>query len=126
MDETEALLVAAHQIYRDSLSHSNGRPPIDDDAVHKMFRRQKAALTRARNSGDPKSLLTTCQKTIREWDDMLVPWRDSWDLWDKACRDAAREMECKGVGLTHLAEVSKWGIARIMGAEELSNSKLSL
>lgn len=51
------------------------------------YRRQKTALTRAINSGDPKRVLATCERTAEEWASTV--WPDDWSRWPNALRDAA-------------------------------------
>jgi len=50
------------------------------------FRRQKAALTRAINSGDPLKVLDTVEKTLKEWHGKA--WPDDWSRWLRALEDA--------------------------------------
>jgi hypothetical protein len=51
------------------------------------YRKQKTALTRAINSGDPRKVLATCEKTAAEWSDTV--WPDDWTRWPNALHDAA-------------------------------------
>lgn len=51
------------------------------------YRRQKAALTRAVNSGDPRRVLATVEKTLGEWRGKA--WPDDWNRWRIALEDAA-------------------------------------
>lgn len=54
------------------------------------FRRQKAALTRAINSGDPAKVLATVEKTVNvEWRDTV--WPDDWARWRNALEDASNK-----------------------------------
>ena len=55
---------------------------------NKDFRRQKTALTRAINSGDPIKVLLTCRATYQEWNDNNVIWPDDWARWRNAWDDA--------------------------------------
>ena len=50
------------------------------------FRRQKTALTRAINSGDPVKVLDTVEKTLDEWNGKA--WPDAWHRWSVALDDA--------------------------------------
>jgi hypothetical protein len=51
------------------------------------FRRQKSALTRAANSGDPRKVLACVEKTLKEWEGKV--WPDDWARWRCALEDAA-------------------------------------
>lgn len=62
---------------------------IDYAAAQKMFVRHKAALTRAKNSGDPVKVLEAVELFIRETDEAGFPWPDSWATWRIALNDAA-------------------------------------
>lgn len=50
------------------------------------YRRQKTALTRAINSGDPLKVLATVEKTLGEWGDKA--WPDAWSRWSVALYDS--------------------------------------
>jgi len=50
------------------------------------YRRQKTALTRAVNSGDPLKVLDTVEKTLGEWDGKA--WPDGWSRWLRALEAA--------------------------------------
>jgi len=50
------------------------------------YRRQKSALTRAINSGDPLKVLDTVEKTLDEWHGKA--WPDAWSRWRNAVEDA--------------------------------------
>jgi hypothetical protein len=60
--------------------------PIDYAAMNRIRRSQKAALTRARNSGDREKVLVACAKAVREWDE-LGAWPDDWNAWQIALDD---------------------------------------
>ena len=51
------------------------------------YRKQKSALTRAINSGDPRKVLATVEKTLKEWENKV--WPDEWSRWECALTDAA-------------------------------------
>jgi len=51
------------------------------------YRQQKAALTRAINSGDPRKVLATVEKTLKAWERTV--WPDDWSRWRRALEDAA-------------------------------------
>jgi|RhiMethySRZTD1v2_1073278.scaffolds.fasta_scaffold1235585_2 tellurite resistance-related uncharacterized protein len=52
------------------------------------FSKAKAALTRAKNSGDPHKVVDTVDKTFAAWDDAGVAWPDDWHRWERARDDA--------------------------------------
>lgn len=60
--------------------------------MSKKFSAQKAALTRAQNSGDPFKVLAAVKKAVHEWDthpDFRGGWPDDWHRWNIALSDAA-------------------------------------
>lgn len=61
--------------------------PIDYTAANKEFRRQKAALTRAINSGDRDKVLIACTNAVREWNQPGRAWPDNWSRWQRALDD---------------------------------------
>jgi hypothetical protein len=81
--------------------------PIDYAAANKMFRRQKAALTRAVNSGDPDAIIMTCWKAVREWRSTKTPWPDQWATWNVALSDAASEKGYRFLQLEDIASLSE-------------------
>lgn len=54
--------------------------------TQKMYRNQKAALTRAINSGDPEKVIAACKKAVDQWADSA--WPDDWHRWQIALNDA--------------------------------------
>lgn len=58
----------------------------DYDALNKMVRKHKAALTRAKNSGDPEKVVAAVEKAFADFDAGM--WPDNWHLWEIAKRDA--------------------------------------
>jgi hypothetical protein len=60
----------------------------DYAALNKMVRRQKGALTRAVNSGDPERVVVVCRDAVREWDAPGAMWPDEWSRWQRALDDA--------------------------------------
>lgn len=82
-------------IIAEALARSEARaaatPRIDYAAASKLFRKQKAALTRAINSGDPDKVVAACQKAVREWNadhPCAGAWPDHWSNWQRALDDA--------------------------------------
>ena len=59
---------------------------IDYDRMNKLFPKQKAALTRAVNSGDAGKVVLTCKKTVGEWNE-IGAWPDDWSRWQRALDD---------------------------------------
>lgn len=61
-----------------------------------QYRKQKAALTRAKNSKDPIKVLDTVRRTLGEWDDRDGPFGgsfpDAWSDWRIAAEDALRDI----------------------------------
>ena len=62
-------------------------PRTDYKAVNRMVRRQRAALTRARNSGDPEQIILACRDAVREWNQPGLMWPDDWSNWQRALDD---------------------------------------
>lgn len=61
--------------------------PTDWDAVNKMVKRQRAALTRAKNSGDRDKVVIACRDAVREWNQPGSMWPDDWPTWQIALDD---------------------------------------
>lgn len=81
---------------------------IDYARMQKRFPRQKAALTRAINSGDPAKVIATTCDTVREWDDIGC-WPDDWARWNRALSDA---LDWRSeVDIDHLAGLVRAGHA---------------
>lgn len=57
--------------------------------TNEEYGRQKAALTRARNSGDPAKVLKTVEAAVELWDERV--WPDDWSLWRIALEDVGRQ-----------------------------------
>lgn len=51
---------------------------------NKKYAQQKAALTRAINSGDKDKVIAACKKAVEEWGDV---WPDDWSRWQRALDD---------------------------------------
>jgi hypothetical protein len=62
-------------------------PRVDYQALNRMVRRQRAALTRAVNSGDPERVVIACRDAVREWNQPGCLWPDDWALWQRALDD---------------------------------------
>jgi hypothetical protein len=48
----------------------------------------RAALTRAKNSGDRAKLLAVCKAAVKEWNKPGNYWPDDWSNWQRALDDA--------------------------------------
>lgn len=60
---------------------------VDYDKLNKMVRRQKAALTRAKATGDRAKVLAVCKAAVAEWDEPGAMWPDNWSLWQRTLDD---------------------------------------
>lgn len=63
------------------------RPRTDYAALNKLIKRQRAALTRAKNSGDSAKVVLACRDAVREWDAPGVMWPDDWAHWQRTLDD---------------------------------------
>lgn len=70
-------------------SRNSPQLPLDYPAMNARFRRQKAELTRAINSGDPERVQRTVVKHVREWNQPPFNgvWPDFWARWQNALDD---------------------------------------
>lgn len=59
---------------------------IDYERMQRVWPRQKAALTRARKTGDRERVLTVCRDVVAVWDD-IGAWPDDWALFQRALDD---------------------------------------
>lgn len=62
----------------------------DYKRVNEAFKKQKAALTRAENSGNPEKVKAAVVKAVREWREAPFngAWPDDWSRWQRALDDA--------------------------------------
>lgn len=60
--------------------------PIDYARMNRVSRSQKAALTRAINSGDRDKMVEVCAAAVTEWDE-IGAWPDDWSRWQRALDD---------------------------------------
>lgn len=58
--------------------------PIDYQASQREFVAQKAALTRALNSGDPNRVIIACKNAVDSWSQPGRMWPDDWSRWQCA------------------------------------------
>ncbi len=61
---------------------------IDYAAMNKSVRKHKAALTRAKNSGDPQKVIAAVNAAFTEWGQPGMAYPDQWHTWDVAKYDA--------------------------------------
>jgi hypothetical protein len=63
---------------------------IDYRAMGSAMTRQRAALTRAINSGDSDRVVAACRAAVNAWQSAPFggAWPDSWSRWENALRDA--------------------------------------
>lgn len=77
-------------IIEDAIARSNARPEpkrIDYERMNRIGRSQKAALTRAVNTGDPEKIAKVCKAAVAEWNE-IGAWPDHWSRWQRALDDA--------------------------------------
>jgi hypothetical protein len=60
---------------------------IDYERMRRVGRPQRAALTRAVNTGDAKRIAAVCKAAVTEWD-AIGAWPDDWSRWQRALSDA--------------------------------------
>jgi hypothetical protein len=82
--EAQEVLARAH---RRSDLRAAATPRVDYQALNQMVRRQRAALTRAVNSGDPERVVIACRDAVREWNQPGCMWPDDWAHWQRALHD---------------------------------------
>lgn len=64
-------------------------PPPDYPAAQVMFRKQKAALTRALNSKSVDAVVKACREAVQAWGKAPFngAWPDDWSRWQRALDD---------------------------------------
>lgn len=73
-----------------ALARSAARPAprrIDYDRMNRVGPKHKAALTRARKTGDPEKIAQVCKAAVAEWEE-IGAWPDNWAMWQSALSDA--------------------------------------
>lgn len=60
---------------------------FDYAALNRELSAQKAALTRAINTGDPEKVKEACRKAVAAWNDHFDGWPDDWARWQRALDD---------------------------------------
>jgi len=61
--------------------------PIDYAEMRRLHPRQKAALTRARHSGDVGKVVLAVTEAVQQWE-QIGAWPDDWASWQCALDDA--------------------------------------
>lgn len=86
-DETRRALAEARE--REDARAARYTPP-DYANVSRVFRQQKAALTRAVNSGSVDRIVAAVRKAVSEWSEPPFhgAWPDDWSRWQRALDDA--------------------------------------
>jgi len=64
-----------------------GPRPIDYDRMRRVWPQQKAALTRARKTGDPERIARVCRDAVAVWNE-IGAWPDDWHLFQRTLDDA--------------------------------------
>jgi len=59
---------------------------IDYQRMKVTWPKQKAALTRAVNSGDVEKVKTVCRNAVAEWNE-IGAWPDDWALFERKLND---------------------------------------
>lgn len=63
----------------------------DYEAMSRELPKMKAALTRAKNSGDPHKVIREVDKALARFD--VIGWPDQWPTWTIARDDAQFKLE---------------------------------
>lgn len=78
------------EILNDALARAARREaayrPIDYERMRKVWPKQKAALTRAKKTGDPEKVAQVCRDAVRVWDE-IGAWPDDWALFERTLND---------------------------------------
>jgi hypothetical protein len=53
----------------------------------RTFSQQKAALTRAKNTGDLQKVTAEVLRAVAEWETWPHGWPDDWHRWNRAMQD---------------------------------------
>lgn len=61
-------------------------PRIDYARMKREWPKQKAALTRARKSGDVDRVAEVCRRAVLVWDE-IGAWPDDWCLFERTLND---------------------------------------
>lgn len=76
-------------LIEDARARELAREPrrIDYERMKRTWPKQKAALTRARKSGDPERVAQVCKAAVAEWNE-IGAWPDDWALFQRTLDDA--------------------------------------
>lgn len=77
---------------------------INYDRMRREAPRLKAALTRAKKSGDPLKVLKACEDAVKTWNE-IGAWPDNWATWNVALADASYE---------HAQRTGRWDIPQTL------------
>ena len=83
---TAAEILTRARRLEDEREARNRARPIDYARMSREFPKQKAALTRALNSGIRDRVVLTCAATVKTWDEIGC-WPDDWSRWQRALDD---------------------------------------
>jgi hypothetical protein len=83
---SEAQIVLARARRRGQL-RARAAVPVDYQALNRMVRRQRAALTRAIKSHDADKVILACRDAVDEWRQPGSMWPDDWASWQCALDD---------------------------------------
>lgn len=86
--EAQEVLTRARQRSDRRTARAADEPRVDYQALNRMVRDQRAALTRAVKSDDPERVVLACRNAVREWDAPGCLWPDDWSRWQRALDDA--------------------------------------
>jgi hypothetical protein len=95
-EATEAIRIAEQR----GAARETARQPIDYAEMNRILPRQKAALTRAINSGDRDKLILVVRDAVRDWN-RIGSWPDDWARWQRALDDK--------LGFYHAIDISDLG-----------------
>jgi hypothetical protein len=76
-------------LIEDALAREASRPEpkrIDYARMQKVWPRQKAALTRARKTGDAEKVAKVCKDAVTVWNE-IGAWPDDWALFERTLND---------------------------------------
>jgi hypothetical protein len=62
--------------------------PIDYALAKRLHTKHKAALTRAKNTGDPRKVIAACDAYFDAFEAADLPLTDDWHNWNIAKSDA--------------------------------------
>ncbi len=82
--QAQEVIARAHR--REDLRYA-ATQPVDYKKLNEMVRRQRAALTRAVNSGDRDRVVLACRDAVNEWNQPGCMWPDEWARWQCALDD---------------------------------------